>query len=335
MSPIPNPPPPVSRSLTALLLCALTGAAIYLFYGPGLNGPIAGWAAFLALPGAFGGLLAQFVDPNGDETMGCFVWPTLGIVIVIGAAWLIMGEGVICIVMILPFWVPAAIVGGLISFWNSRRRLRRDTQSATTHAFAWLLFPLALLFYEQQNPPVWKNVSVTREILIRASPERVWPLLLSVPGIKADEGSFNFAQSILRVPRPTEAILTKDSHGALVRRARWGAEIRFEERVVQIRPGREIACTFAFPDKSVELHTDRHISPNGTVLKIVSGRYQLSQIRPGITQVRLTTNYRIKTRLGYYLGWWGDRLLGDIQSNVLTIIRDRAISKNLALVEDV
>jgi hypothetical protein len=45
---------------------------------------------------------------------------------------------------------------------------------------------------------------------------------------------------------------------------------------------------------------------------------------PDKTLVRLTTRYRMRTSFPAYLSWWGERLLGDIQSNVLAIVMQRA-----------
>jgi hypothetical protein len=40
--------------------------------------------------------------------------------------------------------------------------------------------------------------------------------------------------------------------------------------------------------------------------------------------VRLTTQYRMRSHLAPYLGLWGERMLGDVEANVLAIIQQRA-----------
>jgi len=79
-----------------------------------------------------------------------------------------------------------------------------------------------------------------------------------------------------------------------------------------------------FPDKSIQHNTDHHISPDGPLLRIETGQYELAALPEGKTRLTLETRYRMRTRLGAYLGWWGERLLGDIQENILAVIKDRA-----------
>lgn len=109
-----------------------------------------------------------------------------------------------------------------------------------------------------------------------------------------------------------------------MREGRWGAGIRFEERITALEPGRRIAWDFAFPDNSVQQYTDHHISLDGPLLKIAHGGYSLTPLDGGRVRVSLATTYNMRSRLGWYLDLWGERLLGDVSDNVLAIIRQRA-----------
>jgi hypothetical protein len=162
-----------------------------------------------------------------------------------------------------------------------------------------------------------------RSVDIAATPDQVWPLLLSIPGVSPDEGRTTFTHDIVGIPRPSEARLVQRG-AVLVREARWGKDIRFEERVTRLVPGQAIGWDFAFPDSSVQDYTDRHISPDGPMLKIASGGYRIEPLGAGQVRVTLATTYRMRSRLGWYAGLWGEVLLGDIQDNVLAIIKARA-----------
>lgn len=315
--------PPPNRWLTLALLLALLGAVVVVFNLDDFAGAYAGIAAFLMIPAAIGGLISQVSDPGGRQTpMGCFFWPTVGLIGITALAWLIFGEGAICIAMVLPIWVPAAVAGALVNRYNAKRD-RRLNDSARLNSVAWLIIPILLVASEAAVPPDWQARSVVREVVIDAKREDIWPLLLRVPKISRREGVSNFTQDILGVPRPTNAdLITRQ--GRLVRIAHWGNDLSFEEIIAVKTPGETLGWRFVFPDKSVQSHTDHHISPNGSVLKIDSGRYDLLALDNGRSLLRLTTEYRMRTRLGGYLGWWGERLLGDVQNNVLAVIRDRA-----------
>lgn len=319
-------PRSASRGLTLVLLALLLAAACALFYGDAIDHFTEGygsWLALVAIPAALGGLLVQIAYPDGNlPVVGCFIWPTLGIVAAAVLAWAAIGEGAICIAMVLPLWIPAAIAGALVNRWN-KARADKAGASARLNSAAWLAFPILLASGDSLAPPVWHEQTVTRETIVAASPDALWPLLVSIPAIEPGEGRRTFTHDILGVPRPSEATLVERA-GRLVRKARWGTDIRFEERVTEWRENHAIGWTFAFPDDSIRQRTDRHISPDGPILKIATGRYELLRLNDDKTLVRLTTGYRMRTSFPAYLSWWGERLLGDVQSNVLAIVKQRA-----------
>lgn len=317
--------PNQSRKLPLFLLAILALGISFFFWDDRFQSTFAGIGALVAIPAALGGLIAYSANVEGNTSaMGCFVWPTLALLALTGTAWLVFGEGFICIAMVLPIWIPAAITGYAVSWWNSNNRKPNDgDRSSRLNSIAWAALPLLLVVAEQFHPPDWQNISVTRDIEINASSEVIWPLLVSIPDISLNEGRANFTQDILGVPRPRDATLVRQK-GALVRKASWGDHIRFDEQIDHIDPLTTISWVFLFPDKSIEKHIDQHVSPDGDLLRIKTGRYELIRISPSVTRVRLTTEYAMRTRLTGYLTWWGERMLGDIQGNVLEIVRNRA-----------
>ena len=106
-----------------------------------------------------------------------------------------------------------------------------------------------------------------------------------------------------------------------IRTAYWGDHINFEERITQWQPGRRLGWAIAFINSSLQDYTDRHIAPDGQFLKIDTGDYTLTPIGAGRT---LLLNYIAKTHVNPYAQLWGEILLGDIQSNVLAMIKQRA-----------
>ena len=85
---------------------------------------------------------------------------------------------------------------------------------------------------------------------------------------------------------------------------------------------------FVFSNSSLQDYTDRHISPDGQFLKIDTGDYTLTPLNDGTTKLTLRTNYIAKTHVNIYAQMWGEILLGDIESNILTIIKRRAEAAN-------
>jgi hypothetical protein len=74
-------------------------------------------------------------------------------------------------------------------------------------------------------------------------------------------------------------------------------------------------------------HTDEHIAPDGPLLKIDTGDYRLTPLPDGTTRLTLRTNYVAMTHVNF-ARWWGELLLGDIQDNVLAVVKQRAEARH-------
>ena len=275
---------------------------------------------FLAvLPAYLCALICYVGDPVGDRPASFFwsVPPVFGALVIVGSA-VFLREGVICLVMLAPIWLCAGYAGAFIL-----RRVRRGRDDAARFHASLLFLPLMCGGVESQIPVVEKPVALTRSIVIHASPAQIWPYAVANPHIRADEGQWNFTQSILGLPRPRATTLLGHGVGA-IRTAYWGDHINFEERVTQWQPGRRLGWAFAFTNSSLQDYTDRHIAPDGQFLKINTGDYTLTPLGNGDTRLTLRTNYIAKTHVNLYAQMWGEIMLGDIQDNVLAIIKQRA-----------
>ncbi len=305
------------------MLACLLGAILLLNSGV-LETSYSGLAFMGMIPFAISGLAAG-AGLRVYSTYGCIVAPLLLFAVMFPLVHYGLAEGLICILMVLPFWLAAGLGGALATWLIHRRAISRgnDGEATRLQVVGLLALPFAVLYAEEASPPLWQERSVVRSIEIAAAPRDVWPLLVSIPGVTASEGIATFTHDIAGIPRPTEARLVKRG-GQLVRAARWGKDIRFEERVTRLVPDRAIGWDFAFPDTSVQDYTDHHISPDGPLLKIARGGYRLEPLGDGRVRVTLSTTYRMRSRLGWYCELWGERLLGDVEDNVLAIIKARA-----------
>lgn len=275
----------------------------------------------LVTPTCIGAIASLLSDASGTRSRLYHILklPLLVAVIVTVAALLILREGVICVVMLLPLWLPAMGVGGYIVHRLHKRFHRRNNISSTflvgIAAFATLAGPVPF--------STAQDYRFERAVIIAASPEEIWPLLESIPDIGKGEGNWNITQNLLAVPRPVSAQLEGRGEGA-VRHARWSEGIVFEEHVTRHEPGKEIAWDFVFPDPTLHAHVDRHIDPYGPHLKVQRGGYLLEQLAEGRTRVTLYTEITLDTQLNAYPALWAHLMLGDIQGNILEIIRSRA-----------
>lgn len=277
---------------------------------------------FLAfLPAYLCALICYVGDPDGDKPVSFYAGVPLGFgAVVITGSIFILREGVICLVMLAPLWLFFGWLGAYVM-----RRQRRWHADPNTFRSTLILLPLPLFTggLESQIPVDHDRYTLTREVVIEASPEEIWPYAVTNPHIAPGEGRWTFTQSVLGLPRPRATTVTAWANGA-VRTAYWGDKINFEERITQWQPGRRLGWSFAFTNTTLQDYTDKHISPDGQFLKIDTGDYTLTPLAGGKTRLALRTNYIAKTHVNPYAAFWGEILLGDIQNNVLAIIKQRA-----------
>jgi hypothetical protein len=308
------------RSAVALVAVLATALGAYALLEAVRPGPgLVSFSFLIVLPAALSAVLAWAVDPWGERGPGAYLLVPVvlvGIVILLSA--LVLREGVICILILSPLWLLAGWAGAATAWW-----LRRRMDGNGIHCAALLVLPLLAMEAEPYMPLPLGEVTVTRTAVIEAAPERIWPLLRGIPDVRPGEGRWNLSQDVIGIPRPRGARLVGEGVGA-ERRADWGAGIRFTERISAWDPGRRIGWDFRFDDLAGWAFTDRHLLPDSPYFRIVSGGYTLEPLGPGRSRIRLETRYRLRTPVNAYAALWGELFLGDLENNLLALVRQRA-----------
>jgi hypothetical protein len=284
--------------------------------------PSSGLVSFsflLITPAAICAFVAYFADLEGDAPAGRYwsipLWTLLAIA-VIGTV--VLREGVICIVLLSPLWVISGLMGAALTY-----HLRKRIRDGRKYCSALLVLPLVAIQIEPNISLPEQRYTVTRSEVIAASPERIWPLLRGVPDVRPDEGRWNLSQDVIGVPRPLGARLVGEGIGA-ARLARWGRQIAFREEITQWQPNRAIAWRFVFDGSDGWHFTDRHLVPDGPYFRVEHGGYWLTPIDPHHTRLTISTTYWIRTPVNGYSAAWGEVFLGDLENNLLAIVRGRA-----------
>lgn len=310
----------------ALRILAATGAALAFAWGVyallGATRPqdgTVGFAFLLVLPAAICAFVAYVADPWKTRTHGAYlmvpVW-TLAAVVVLSLV--VLREGVICVILLAPLWLGSGLAGAEITY-----RLRRRVKDGRNYCFALFALPLVAIQVEPLVPLPVSTHSVTRSVDIHASPSQLWPMLRGIPDVRPGEGRWNITQDMIGVPRPLGARLTGDAVGA-DRFAAWEHDIRFRERITDWQPGRRLSWRFIFDDLGGWGYTDKHLLPDSSYFKVVTGGYVAEPVAPGVTRVTLHTEYLIRTPVNAYAALWGELFLGDLHDNLLAVIKRRA-----------
>lgn len=280
----------------------------------------------LLLPAAICGSIGAARDTHGTGTLEDYlvVVPVSALALTVISA-VLLREGVICIVMLLPIWLVSGTAGAVAA--RALRHRAGDTGRAYSSVL--LLVPLMGMYIEATNPPAWTQRTVTRSVVIDAPPAGIWPLLTGIGDVKPGEGRWNFAQDVIGIPRPLGAKLDREGVGA-VRSAHWERGVRFEERVTSWEVGRQIGWNFVFTDREGWRLTDKHLTPDSAYFLVTTGGYRMATVGNGQTRVELHTTYRMRTPLTAYAQMWGELVLGDLHRNLLGMIKDRAESAEVA-----
>jgi Polyketide cyclase / dehydrase and lipid transport len=309
-----------ARLAAALLAALLLGLAAYaLLEAIRPDSGLVSFSFLLVLPAVLSGFVAWAGDPWGERGLRFYLLvPVWLVLLVILASAVLLREGVICILILSPLWLISGWVGVLIA-----RALKRRLGAGGTHCAALLALPLLVLQAEPYWPLPVAEVSVSRSAIVAAPVERIWPLLRGIPDVHPGEGQWNLSQDVIGIPRPRGARLVGEGIGA-ERRADWGRSIRFGERITEWRPGRRIGWEFRFDDIAGWAFTDRHLMPDSPYFRVVSGGYTVEPLAGGRTRVRLETRYRLRTPVNFYAALWGELFLGDLENNLLALVRQRA-----------
>ena len=278
-----------------------------------------GFAFLLVLPAAVCGFVAYVADPWKTRSHRAYLYVPLWLLLaVVILSLVILHEGVICVLLLSPLWIVSGLAGAEITY-----RLRRRVGDGRTYCVALLALPLVAVQVEPYVPLPGTRATVTRSVLIRATPAQLWPMLRGIPDVRPGEGSWNLTQDVIGVPRPLGAQLNGDGVGA-DRYAAWQHHIRFRERVTAWRPGRELGWRFIFDDIAGWGYTDRHLMPDSPYFTVESGGYRADPVAPGLIRLTLHTTYRLQTPVNAYAQLWGQVFLGDLENNLLSLIKARA-----------
>ncbi len=311
------------RSLSLRLAAA---GAIAAAYGIGvyallqaIKPGVVSFAFLLVQPAAICAFISYVADLHGTSALERYIlvpfWTFLAVVLI---SVLVLKEGVVCVLILSPLWLTSGLLGSFSTFY-----LRRFLTKGRTYCLTALALPLAVIVVEPSVPMPRQDYAVTRSIVVFASPERIWPFLRGIADVRAGEGRWNVSQDIVGIPRPLSARLIGEGIGA-ERLASWGMNIAFRERVDAWQENRLIGWQFLFDGSRGWEFTDPHLVPDSPYFQVTTGGYALTPLDSQRTLVTLQTRYWIATPVNAYASLWGELFLGDLEENLLAIIKGRA-----------
>jgi hypothetical protein len=238
-------------------------------------------------------------------------------VIYIFGTLLILIEGMICAVLIIPVFSVMGVLGGLTMGLVCRLT---NWPKQTLSCLA--VLPLAIALAEQHVPLDDRVSVVEHEILVQAEPSRVWQSLLNTPQVS----TANYTPAWLHhigVPLPLSGTMRQTAQGP-VRRVTMGKQIYFDELIAEQQEHRYLRWVYRFyPDSFPAYALDEHVVVGGHYFDFQDTAYTITPTPTG-TLLKVRMQYRVSTRFNWYAEPLAKWLIGDLARSNLDHYRRRS-----------
>lgn len=245
--------------------------------------------------------------------------PWLPILIFLIVTTLLKIEGWACWIMIMPLFLVAASVGGLIAGFF---KIEKHKNEKMYISFI-LLLPLFISPIEQHIAKIPGRYKADTQIDIHASKEQIWNNVTRVREISESQDKGWFTR-FLGFPRPIKAELNFEGKGAF-RKAIFDKGLIFDETVTDYEHQQKMSFTIkANPYDIPSTTMDEHIVVGGDYFDVLNGTYELERLNDNTYRLHLYSHFKLTTSFNFYASWWAGWIMEDIQNNILQIVKQRA-----------
>lgn len=309
-----NEPPPLPPRkalsmivLGTLLANAIGGALLFVvtwFVVANKNHDVAtfvAWPSFFLIPFIVG-LVAAWFWRRLNRTLGWSFLDALWVSLVgIGAAAIVLREGVVCLVIVFPalyvFIATGILLGRLWFRPNNNSKLQLT------------IFPLlALLTVGEMLYHSEERAVMTDQMVIHAPPDKVWPHVLAFSEIPDSPDYWIFR---LGLPYPTQTTNGGNFVGA-DRQCMFSNRIVIKERVAGFVPQEKL--TFDIAEQPTDPEAYGHIT-------LHRGQFVLRDNRDGTTTLIGSSWYTLHVRPRWYFDLWTRDMTRAVHLRVMNHIR--------------
>ena len=258
------------------------------------------YPSLLLIPFAIG-LMASWLWKPLTLGIGATLFHSLSCTLLgLGAAWLFMREGIVCLLIVSPILYLGTVAGALTGRVWFRKNLDRLN-----------LCLAPIFFFAVAAEPTLRGSHtgvVTDEILIAAPPSKVWPHVLAFPEIPDAPDYWLFRAGL---PYPTETVNGGNFVGA-GRACRFSGGAVFKEKVAEFVPQRLLTFDIVEspPDPELLGHLDAH-----------RGQFELRDNGDGTTTLIGRTWYSLHVRPASYFDWWTHDIFRAVHLRVMKHVK--------------
>ena len=264
------------------------------------------WPSLIFIPFIVGLVAAWFWRRLNRSLAISFLDALFTFLVSLALAAIVMGEGVVCLVIASPLLYVFLLTGlllGRLWFRSNDSKLRLT------------IFPLlALLTLGESLYHSQKQAVVTDEILIHATPDKVWPHVLAFSEIPDPPDYWIFR---IGLPYPTQTTNGGNFVGA-DRQCMFSDGIVIKERVAEFVPQQKL--TFDIIEQPTHPEAYGHIT-------LHRGQFVLRDNRDGTTTLFGSSWYTLHVRPQWYFDLWTRDMTRAVHMRVLNDVRRLAEQK--------
>jgi hypothetical protein len=247
----------------------------------------------------------------------CIWAPFFANVLFVLGTLIIMVEGLICAVVIVPIFAAVGVVGGLIM-----GIVCRITRWARHALYSLAVLPLVFGGLEGNVATPNRTGSVERAIAIQAAPQVVWRQIMDARAITPEEMGHAWIFRI-GVPLPLAGVVEQSPSGP-VRKITMGKDVHFDHVFTAWEENRRVHWTYRlYKDSFPPYALDDHVVVGGYYFDVNDTSYELTPSAEG-TQLRIRMGYRVTTQFNWYAEPLARSLLGNFEEVVLNFYRRRS-----------
>lgn len=279
--------------------------------------------AFLVfVPVVLGALTVFFALPKYQKNWlySAFV-PWVPCLIFGGLAAALTWEVWICVVMALPILFIMSSLGGL-AMCLLFQLFQKSNSPQISAMIILVLTPYIAAPIEHLFPVRDAVRTAHSQIEVQASPETIWPNIISVPAIGENEQPFSLFH-VAGLPRPLEATLTGNAGVDGTRIGRWEDGLVFTGTFTDWQPNKSYTVRLD-PDTRAVQSALPLAGIGGKDFDVTDDSYVIEPVGDGKVILHLYTSYRLTTRINSYGVLWIDFLMRDIQKHILQIVKARS-----------
>ncbi|MEO7106969.1 MAG: SRPBCC domain-containing protein [Rhodoferax sp.] len=320
--PIPIlPKSAIPFSWWAPLLAGVAGGMVLRFLFSGVAGgkwsAMAGAFIYLS-PMVVGALTVYVAETRERRSWGYYLWaPFVANCLYVLGTLLIMVEGLICAIVIIPLFALQGALGGLLM-----GVVCRITNWPKQTLYGLALMPLVFGALGDYLPEPTVLSDVQRSTVVHAAPEQVWAQLNHTTDVKPEEFGTTWAARI-GVPMPLSGITQSTSTGR-VRVTHWDKAVQFDEPITDWQPGSYVRWTYRFTPTSFPPHAlDDHVLIGGHYFDLHDTSFTLTPVASG-TRLDVAVHYRVTTQFNFYADRVAQLLIGDMLDADVRFYKNRS-----------